>query len=132
MAPGQRDPRLLAGKTTALNHLTGNFRRQGIDGPAENSDRHNRLTAHGENIADGVGRRDAPKVERIVDDRHKKVGGADDRRTVAEIVDGGIIAGFVAHQQIWVDKFGLVALQDSFQHFRGNFTPATGSVAVLR
>ena len=112
MAPGQRDPRLLAGKTTALNHLTGNFRRQGIDGPAENSDRHNRLTAHGENIADGVGRRD--------------------RRTVAEIVDGGIIAGFVAHQQIWVDKFGLVALQDSFQHFRGNFTPATGSVAVLR
>ena len=132
MAAGKRDPRLLAGKAPALNHLTGNFRRQGIDGPAENSDRHNRLTAHGENIADGVGRRNAPKVEGVVDDRHKKIGSTDDRRAVTEIVDGGIIAGFVAHQQIRVDKFSLVALQDSFQHLRGNFTPATGSVAVLR
>jgi hypothetical protein len=47
-----------------------------------------------------------------------KIGSADDRRAVTEIVDGGIIAGFVAHQQIRVDKFGLVALQDSFQHLR--------------
>ena len=132
VAPGQRDPRLLAGKTPAINYLTGNFRRQRIDGPAEDSDGHYRLAAHSENIADGVCRGNAPKVERIIDDRHKKVGSTDNRGTVAEIVDRGIIAGFIPHQQIRVNKFGLVALQDGFQHFRGNFTSATGSVAVLR
>ena len=78
VAARQRDPRLLAGKAPALHHFAGDFRRQGVDRPAENGNRHNRFPAHGENIADGVGGGNAAKVERIIDNRHKKVGGADD------------------------------------------------------
>ena len=75
---------------------------------------------------------DAAKVERVIDNRHKEIGGADDRGAITEIVNGGIIAGFVADKQVWIDKLRLLAMQDSFQHFRGNFTTTTGSVAVLR
>jgi hypothetical protein len=64
--------RLLAGKTPALHHFAGNFRRQGINRPAKNGNRHNRFSAHRENIADGVGGGDTAKVERVVDNRHKK------------------------------------------------------------
>ena len=114
----QRDTRLFTSKTTALGHLAGNFWRQFANRPAENSDRHNRLTAHREDIADGVGRRDAAKVERVVDNRHKEIGGTDDRGTVTQVVDGSIIARFVANKQVRVDKLRLLAVQDGFQHLR--------------
>ena len=132
VAARQRDPRLLAGKAPALHHFASDFRRQGVDRPAEDGNRHNRFPAHSENIADGVGGGDAAKVERVIDNRHKEIGGADDRGAITEIVNGGIIAGFVADKQVWIDKLRLLAMQDSFQHFRGNFTTTTGSVAVLR
>lgn len=123
MAARQRDPRLLAGKAPALHHFAGDFRRRGVDWPAEDGNRHNRFPAHSENIADGVGGGDAAKVERVIDNRHKEIGGADDRGAITEIVNGGIIAGFVADKQVWIDKLRLLAMQDSFQHFREILQP---------
>lgn len=79
---GRGNPRLLAGKTTAINHFTGHFRRDGVDRPAQNGNRHDRLTAHCEDIADGVGGRNAPEVERVVDNRHKEVGSTDNAGAV--------------------------------------------------
>ncbi|VTM89963.1 Uncharacterised protein [Raoultella ornithinolytica] len=132
VATGQGDARLLAGKTPALHNFAGNFRRQGINRPAKNGNRHNRFSAHRENVADGVGGGDTAKVERAVDYRHKKVGGADDGRPVAKVVNRRIITGLIPHQQVRVDKLRPIALQNGFQYFRGNFTTTTGSVAVLR
>ncbi len=129
---GQGDPRLLAGKASALNHLAGYFWRKGVDRPAQNRNRHNRFTAHREDIADGVGRRDAPEIERVIDNRHKEVSGTDNAGAVTQVINRCIVTRFVADKQVRVDKLRLLAVQDGFQHFGGNFTTATGSVAVLR
>ncbi|MNL33405.1 hypothetical protein D3C87_1553160 [compost metagenome] len=74
----QRDARLLAGKATAFDHFACNFWWNSVDWPAENGDRHNRFTAHREDVADGVGRRDTPEIKRVIDNGHKEVSGADD------------------------------------------------------
>ncbi|AEW73206.1 hypothetical protein EcWSU1_01767 [Enterobacter ludwigii] len=132
MPPGQRDPRLLAGKTSPFNHLTGNFRGKGVDRPAQNGNRHNRFAPHGENIADGVGGRNTPEIERVVDNRHKEVGGTDNAGAVTQVINCRIVTRFVTDKQVRVDKLRLFTVENGLQHFRGNFTTATGSVAVLR
>ncbi|MNZ54706.1 hypothetical protein D3C78_726170 [compost metagenome] len=83
MATRQRDPRLLTGKAPALNHFASNFRRKGVNRPAQDGDRHDRFTAHRKNIADRIGGRDAPKIKRVIDDRHKEIGRADNAGAVA-------------------------------------------------
>ena len=79
---GQGNTRLLAGKASAFDHVAGNLRREGVNRPAQNGDRHNRFTAHRKDIADGVGGRNASEVEWVVDNRHKKVSGADNAGAV--------------------------------------------------
>ncbi len=128
----QRDTGLTAGKAPPLGHFTRNIGRQGINRPAKDRDRHNRFAAHRKNIADGVCCRNAAKIKRVIDYRHKEVGGADNTGAITQIVNRRIIAGFITHQQIRVDELRLLAMQDSLQHFRGNFTTATSAVAVLR
>ena len=82
MTTGQRNSRLLTGETAAINDVAGNFRREGINWPAQNGDGHNRLTAHREDITDGVGGRNAPEIEGVIDNRHKEVSGADNAGAV--------------------------------------------------
>ncbi len=118
MATGQRDPRLLAGETAAVDHLLRHLRRQLGDRPAENGDRHDRFAAHGVHVADGVGSRNAAEIEWIVDDRHEEVGGADDADAVANVVHRRIVAGFIADQQARIDKLFPLAMQDGFENFR--------------
>ena len=79
---GQGNPRLLTGKAPALNHIPGNLRWKGVNRPAQNGNRHDRLTAHREDIADGVSRRNAPEIERVIDNRHKEISGADNAGAV--------------------------------------------------
>jgi hypothetical protein len=47
----------------AANHFPGNFRRQHIDRPAEDGDGHQRVAAHGVDVADGIGGGDAAEIE---------------------------------------------------------------------
>src|SRR5690606_16920996 len=129
---GQGNTRLLAGKASAFDHVAGNLRREGVNRPAQNGDRHNRFTAHRKDIADGAGGRNAPEVERVVDDRHKEITGADNAGAVTQVINRCIVTRFVTDKQVRVDKLRLLTVQDGLQHFGGNFTTATGSVAVLR
>ena len=50
---------------------------------------------------------------------------------IAQIVHRRIVAGFITHKQIRINKLRLLTVQDGFQHFWGNFTAATSAVAVL-
>ncbi len=131
VAPGQRNPRLLAGKASALDHLPGDLWRQRGDRPAEDRNRHDRLAAHGKDIANGVGGGDAAKVEGIIHDRHKEIGRADDAGPVAEIVHRRVIPRLIAYQQVRIDKFRLLAVQNGLQHLWRNFASAACPVAVL-
>ncbi|CCK14061.1 GCN5-related N-acetyltransferase [Cronobacter universalis NCTC 9529] len=131
MAARERNARLLTRKAAAFHHLARDFRRERVNRPAEDRNRHDRFAAHRVDVADGVGRSDSAKIERVVHDRHEEVRGADNARAVAEIVHRRVVARFVADKQVGVDKLRLIAVQDGFQHFRGNFTTATCSVAVL-
>lgn len=57
------------------------------------------------------------KIERIINDRHKEVGGADNAGAIAQIVHRRIVAGFITHKQIRINKLRLLTVQDGFQHF---------------
>ncbi|CCK02251.1 GCN5-related N-acetyltransferase [Cronobacter sakazakii 701] len=131
VAARQRDARLLTRKAPAFHDLARDFRRERVNRPAEDRNRHDRFAAHRVDVADGVGRSDTAKIERVVHDGHEEIRGADNARAVAEIVHRRVVARFVADKQVGVDKLRLIAVQDGFQHFRGNFTTATCSVAVL-
>ncbi|MNC43239.1 hypothetical protein D3C75_920910 [compost metagenome] len=98
MTTRQRNSGLLAYKTPTFNDFTRDFWCQGVNRPAKNGDSHNRFAAHRIDITDRVGSSNAPKIERIVDDRHKEVSGADDTSAVAQIVYRRVITGFVSYQ----------------------------------
>jgi hypothetical protein len=56
-------------------------------------------TAHRVHVAQCIGGRDAPEIERIVDDRHEEVGGGDDRLFGVDLVHGRIVRRFRADEQ---------------------------------
>ena len=74
--------------------------RQHVDRHADQRQRQDRPAAHRIDVADGVGRGDAAEVERVVDDRHEEVGGGDQRLLVVELIDGRVVGGLDAHQQL--------------------------------
>ena len=128
MSPGQGDARFRTGLTTALDYLTGGFRRQLIDRPAENGNGHQRRSAHGVNVADGVGCRNSSEGERIVHDRHEKVCCTDDGGSVAQVVNGGIVAFGVPNEQVGegISRGGLC--QNLVKDRRSNLATASRAV----
>ena len=85
---------------TALQNLANHLGAEHIDRHADQSHSKDGCAAHGVNIADGVGRGNATKVKRVVNDGHEEVGGGDQRLLVIQLVDRGIISRVYAHQQL--------------------------------
>ena len=59
-------------------------------------------SAHCVHIAERVGGRDCPKRECVVDDRGKEVHRLNERRFIIQPVDGGIVRGVDADEQVGV------------------------------
>jgi GNAT superfamily N-acetyltransferase len=116
VAAGQRDAGFGAHGAAAANHFAGHFRRQHVDRPAEDGDGHQRVAAHGVDVADGVGGGDAAEVEGIVDDGHEEVGGRDHAAFVVQGVHGGVVARGVADPQLRVQGLGAALGEDHIQH----------------
>ncbi len=93
--------------------------------------REERLPAHGVHVGDGVGRCDGAEVERIVHDRHEEVGGRDDRLAIVDAVDGRVVAGFDAHQQVLRDEAGRGLGEDLLQHAGSDLAAAPAAVTEL-
>ncbi|MNF89033.1 hypothetical protein D3C84_715380 [compost metagenome] len=127
----QRDARLVTHRTTAAYHFPGNFRRQHVHRPAQNRYRHQGIAAHRIDVADGIGGGNSAEIERIVDDRHEKVGGRDHAAFLVNGIHRRIIARGIADPKLRVEVLRPAAGQDHFQHLRGNLATATGAVAVL-
>jgi len=59
----------------AFQDLTDRFLGQDIDGHAHQGQRKNGRRAHGINIGNGIRRRNATKIVRVIHDRHKEIRG---------------------------------------------------------
>ncbi|MNO62730.1 hypothetical protein D3C76_534110 [compost metagenome] len=128
---GQGNARLVTHLTTAVDHLLGHFRRERVDGPAEDGDGDDGLAAHGIDVADSVGGGDATEGEGVIDDGHEEVGGGDDALTVADVHHGGVILAAVADDQGRIVKARDLALQNGVEHLGGDFAATARAVAVL-
>ena len=90
--------------------------------------RHDRLAAHRVDVGQRIGRGDAAEVERVVDDRHEEVGGGDDRLLVVELVDGGVVGGVVADQQVGKERQRRAALEQIGEQAGRDLAAATAAV----
>ena len=89
---------------TAVEHAREQLEREPFAWPRDEVEREQRRTAHRVDVGERVGRGDATPVVRVVDDRREEVGGDDDREVVAQPVDGGVVGGVEADEQIRVDR----------------------------
>ena len=76
---------------------------QPLPGPGDEVDGQQRLAAHGVHVGEGVGGRDPSPVVGVVDDGGEEVGADDQGLLVAEPVDGRVVGGVQAHQQVGVE-----------------------------
>ena len=98
MSAGNRNAGIATYILTTLQDATNRFNRKHIDRHADNAQGHDGGASHRIYIADGIGSRDTTKVIRIVDDRHKKIGGGNQGLRIIELVYRCVISGFYANQ----------------------------------
>ena len=89
--PRQWDTGIGTGGAATVDHFTGHLWPQLVDGPTEDGDRHEWFAPHGVDIRDGIGGGDASELKGVIDDRHEKVGSADHRAAVIQVVGRGIV-----------------------------------------
>ena len=75
-----------------------------LDRPRDQVQRGERPATHRVHVRERVGGRDPPEVVRVVDDRREEVGGLDDGQVLAQAVDGGVIAGRGADEEVGVGR----------------------------
>jgi hypothetical protein len=131
VSTGQRYARGIAHRTAATNHLAGDLRCKHVDRPAENGDGHQRLAAHGVDVADGVGGGDAAEVEGVIDDGHEEIGRGNHAALCIERIDRSVVARGIADPQPWIEVLRAAARQDHIQHLGRNLAATTRTVAVL-
>src|SRR5574343_19318 len=123
-----RDAGGLADAGAAFEDAADGGSGQHVDRHADQGQRHDGRAAHGVHIADGVGGGNAAKVEGVVDDGHEKVGGGDQGLFVVEPVNGRVVGGFDAHQQLGRYWQCRGAAQDVGQHARGDLAAAAAAM----
>jgi hypothetical protein len=67
---------------------------------ASDREREQRRAAHREHVVERVRRRDPPERMRVVDERREEVEREDDRAVVVEAVDGRVVGGIEADEQV--------------------------------
>ena len=131
MPSRERNTRVRTRLATAFHDQPGYFGRQLIDRPTQNRDGHHRCSAHCVDVRNGIGRRNAAKSQRIIDDGHKEIGGADHCRTIAQIVHCGIVTLMISDQKVWEVRPFLRLPQNSIENGGRYFTAAASTVRVF-
>jgi hypothetical protein len=132
VAAGDGDAGFGADALAAADDVTDGFQRQLVDRHAHQGQGHDRRATHGINVGNGVGSGNAAEVERVVDDRHEKVGGGDQRLRVVEAVDGRVVRGFDADHQFFRNREIARIFQDFRQHARCDLAAAAAPVRERR
>lgn len=71
-------------------------------GKADDSQRGQRPSAHGVNVAQGIGGRDLAKGERVVNDGREEIHGLDERLCGGNFVHSGVVGCVKANQYVGV------------------------------
>ena len=110
----------------AAKDFADDVRREHLDRHTENRQCEDRRSAHGVHVRQCVRRRDAPKVEGVVDDGHEKVGGRDDRLFVVETIDRSVVRCLSTNEQLAKRAGRGRPCEEIREHARGNLaaTPA--------
>ena len=98
MAARDRNARRRAHGLAAGQNALDDIDRQFIERHADHGEREYRLRAHGVDIRNGIGRRDAPEVVWIVDYGCKKIRGGNDGLVVVQAIHRRVVAGLDADQ----------------------------------
>ena len=111
-----RYPRRCAHRRAAFQNLPHHLRRDLVDRHAENGERHDRLAAHGINIRDRVGRRDASEVERVIHHRHEEIRRGDDAGVVIELPHRRVVGRLRPDQQLLERRDRRLVGEQLLQH----------------
>jgi hypothetical protein len=106
--------------------------RQFVDRHADDRQRQQRHATHGIDVGQRIGRRDAAEIEGVIDDRHEEIGRRDQGLVVVELVDGRVIAGLDADQQLLGDDGRRGLGENLFEHIRSDLASAAAAVCKLR
>jgi hypothetical protein len=128
MSARERNAGVRAHRLAALQHCGNHVMRQHVDRHSDDGERHQRFAAHCIDVGERVGRRNAAEVERIVDDRHEEVCGRDDRLLVVQLVDGGVVGGIVADEQVREERQRRAAFEQVSEQAGGDFAAAPAAV----
>ncbi len=85
------------------------------------------LAPHGVDVAQGVGGGNGAELDGVVGNGREKVHSEDQRRLVVQAIDGGIVPGLNAHQEVRVGHGGQPA-QDLDQVLNAELGGSTGAV----
>ena len=101
------------------------------NGHADDGQRHDGRAAHGVDVGQRVGSGDAAEVVRVVHDGREEVGGGHQRLLVVQAVDGGVVAGLGAHQQLGRHQALRRACQNLAQQAGCNLAATPSAVREL-
>ena len=128
MSPGYRNARRGADRGAPRQDLANGVRRQLVDGHADNGQGHDRGSAHGVDVRQGVGRRDPAKVEGVIHYGHEEVGGRHQGLGVVQPPDRRVIRAFGPHQQVGEAGRRRHFRQDVLQHSGRDLAAAAAAV----
>ena len=99
----------------------------------ETGDRHrrDRRAAHGPHVIDGIERRDASEVERIVHDGREEIHRLHDGEIVAQLIHGGIVCVIKADEQIGILRLSRKPAQNLREGGGRQLGSSTGAVHEL-
>jgi hypothetical protein len=131
VATGNWNTRLGTDRLAPFENAFDRIERQFVDRHADDGQRQQRHATHGIDVGEGVGRCDAAEIEGVIDDWHEEIGGRHQRLIGVELVDGCVIAGLDADQQLLGHDGGNGLGEDLFEYIRSDLASAAAAVCKL-
>ena len=102
--------------------------RQHVDRHADQRQREERRRTHGIDVGNRSRRGNAPEIVGIIDNGREEIGRRYNGLLLADLVDRGVVAGFVPDQKLRGKDARLDAGQQLLQRGRGNLARATATM----
>src|SRR3979490_645814 len=131
MPPRGGDARLGAHRLAAFENAADHRHRQLVERHADDGEREDRPRAHGVDVGERIGGRDAPEVVRVIDDRREEISGGDERLAVVQAVDRCIVRGLGADEQLLRQSADRCRSENFSQHRGRDLAAAAAAVAEL-
>ena len=120
-----------ADRLAPLEYPADSLHWQPVDRHADQRQREQRRGAHGIDVRKRVRCGDCAEVERIVDDRHEKVGRRDDGLRFVDPVDRGVVRGLDADEKLFRHDPRHRLGNDLLQYRGRDLAAAAAAVAEL-